>query len=561
MTAKPLTIVIDDLFGRVLKDGSNPQKTRFMQRFSGISDFDFYRGQTPVHASLGQIVENDESGSIEFVRKHWDGERRPACLLLDLCFLTGKVTEDSEKLQSGMPEGRKGDDQKEGFFGLRLLKILAEQFPDLPIMILSSMRREDVEDVFVELGAYQFLDRTSKTASHEFEKYLDHHGLLPDPEGKIVGNSIELLKVLREARRARKSGRDIMLRGERGSGKELLAGFIHQSNSENPFVIVSCPALETSIFRSELFGVEPNSATNVAGRIGLVETAENGDLFLDEIGDLESSFQPMLLRLVEAREFVSVGGRTPKKANIRIIAATEKQIESDDSGFRESLLDRFGDESSRLWIPPLRDRKSDIKPLVVHFLRLAELEYNDSCTREVTESCWKKFFQHDWPGNVRELRWAVFSAVERFPDVKQLTPKQIQFGTRKRSKNRATGDGTDPASRALFSQVLEAMDNVEFPLDSVPEWRGGLSVLAEAVRALETRMLAAAVRAGRLTDPESDGYIKEYRMLVDLSENKLPSGIKNSNAAVKREVQRILKNALPDELDDNLQTIKNNICP
>ncbi len=578
MIRKPLLLVIDDLFGRVVDRDSNPDREKFLNRFDGIAEFEFFRGQQPVDAKQGDTVENDVQGTLDFVRRFWSDNDRAACVLLDLCFYTGEVTSDSEIEKPGMPVGRDADDKKHGYFGLKLLKHLHREFPELPVIILSGMKREEVETEFVELGGVQFLDRNAKNAFDRLQKYVNHHGLFPDlaDEG-MIGSSLPTLVALRTARRARESGRDLLIRGEKGTGKELMAKFIHQSNADAPFVPVNCPGLPKDIARSTIFGVRANSATGVSARNGFIQDAIGGDLFFDEIGDLDARIQSALLRFLQSREYHRVGSPNIEKAKLRVIAATELAIEEKNSGFRHSLVDRFGPESQWIRLLPLRERSGDIPKLTEFFLRLAELEYEDEYARTVSDDAMDKLLSHDWPANIRGLRGVVFGAVESFPDVGVLAADHLDLKSstttvpvpdveaKSSSAPKETALAGLEREKPLLTDMLDLMERIEFPLDDTTSWLEGLSKIEQNMKSLKARMLSAAIEVGQSErskrgKEEEDTYLPDYRMLVDRT-GVLPNGTQNSNTGVGRVVKKILSNAPDSVIDENLADLKERLCP
>jgi transcriptional regulator with PAS, ATPase and Fis domain len=208
------------------------------------------------------------------------------------------------------------------------------------------------------------------------------------------------------ARVAARSNSTILVLGESGSGKEVLARAIHAESprAEGPFVAVSCAALTESLLESELFGHEKGAFTGaVARRKGKFEAANGGTLFLDEVGDVSSKLQLDLLRVLEERKFHRVGGAEPISTDVRIVAATNRDLQKAvaEQKFREDLFYRLNVIS--VTVPPLRSRREDIPLLVEHFLEQLSVETGrpvDGLSSEAMAA----LMAHDWPGNVRELR-------------------------------------------------------------------------------------------------------------------------------------------------------------
>ena len=205
----------------------------------------------------------------------------------------------------------------------------------------------------------------------------------------------------------------VLIRGESGTGKELIAQAIHYNSlrAKRPFIKVSCAALPESLIESELFGYERGAFTGAqATRKGRFELAEGGTLFLDEIGELSLATQIKLLRVIQAREFERLGGTKTIRANVRLITATHKDVESAIRGgsFREDLYYRLN--VFAIFLPPLRERKPDILLLADHFVEKASLAHGRHIKRISTPAI-DMLMSHHWPGNVRELENAIERAV------------------------------------------------------------------------------------------------------------------------------------------------------
>jgi DNA-binding NtrC family response regulator len=205
----------------------------------------------------------------------------------------------------------------------------------------------------------------------------------------------------------------VLLTGESGTGKEVVARVLHgrSPRADRPFIALNCAAIPETLIESELFGHEKGAFTHaVAQRIGLCEQAHEGTLFLDEIGDLSPATQCKLLRFLQEREFTRVGGSTPIKVNVRIIAATNKNLEElvKQKAFREDLYYRINVVS--LYLPPLRERREDIPLLAEHFLERRLTEENRPA-QEFAKETLEILTQYRWPGNVRELENIVERAI------------------------------------------------------------------------------------------------------------------------------------------------------
>lgn len=232
----------------------------------------------------------------------------------------------------------------------------------------------------------------------------------------IIGSSPKFLAAVMEAKNAARSDFPVLIEGESGTGKELLAQSIHGGSyrAEGPFVAVNCGAIPKELAASEFFGYESGTFTGAAkeGRAGKFEQADGGTIFLDEIGELPLDLQTLLLRVLEEREIVRLGGKQPIQVNVRIIAATNRNLYADvESGkFRRDLYYRLHVLSLR--VPPLREREGDISTLLKHFLHKACQEIGQLPV-QVDEEAMRALENYPWPGNVRELRNVAYRIAAR----------------------------------------------------------------------------------------------------------------------------------------------------
>jgi len=228
----------------------------------------------------------------------------------------------------------------------------------------------------------------------------------------IVGNSRDMEEVRDRIRRVSRFNSSVMLVGQSGTGKEVVANAIHYNSlrRQRPLIKVNCAAIPEDLLESELFGIESNVATGVDGRIGRFEMADGGTLFLDEIGDMSLPTQAKILRVLQEREFERVGGKQVIKVDVRIIAATNKDLESEIKArrFREDLYYRLN--VIVITLPPLCQRREDIDPLIDHFLAKVSRE-NDLPRKKLSLKVRMLLNEYDWPGNVRELQHCIERAV------------------------------------------------------------------------------------------------------------------------------------------------------
>lgn len=219
-------------------------------------------------------------------------------------------------------------------------------------------------------------------------------------QSEVMGNLMKMID------RVAPSQANILVLGESGTGKELIARSIHERSGRKnkPFVAINCGALRETLLESELFGHEKGSFTGAyARKIGLAEVANGGTLFLDEIGELEQAIQAKLLRFIQEGEVFRVGGKDPVKVDIRLICATNRELDQEvvKGNFREDLFYRIN--TIVVSAPPLRRRKDDIPVLINHFLNNSQHAYLNR-GRSVNEEAMKVLTKYDWPGNIRELQ-------------------------------------------------------------------------------------------------------------------------------------------------------------
>jgi PAS domain S-box-containing protein len=244
----------------------------------------------------------------------------------------------------------------------------------------------------------------------------------------IIGSSDSMVEAIKYARRASKTDSNVLLIGESGTGKELFAHAIHQSSSRKygPFIKINCAAIPSELLESELFGYEEGSFTGAkkGGKLGKFELAEGGTIFLDEIGDMPLYMQAKLLRVIQEREVERIGGTRPRAVNVRIIAATHVNLEEmvAQGKYRQDLYYRLN--VFLISIPPLRERKEDVKALSYHFLNNLNNKYFKNIDG-YSEDAMKLLVRYEWPGNIRELSNVIERAVNIIDNEKLITPAHL----------------------------------------------------------------------------------------------------------------------------------------
>ena len=323
--------------------------------------------------------------------------------------------------------------------GEEVLKFVTDYNSSIQIIILSAQGEMRKAIECIKAGAYDFI-----TKPYEFDdllltvnRALEHKDLLVKTElltkeihkkgsDTMIGESPQLRRVLNLADKAAMSDSNILIEGETGTGKELLAEFIHKHSArkEKPVVVINCASLPDQLIESELFGHEKGAFTDAKStKQGLVEIAHGGTLFLDEIGELSMALQPKLLRFLENGEYRRIGGVTNLKSNVRVIAATNRNLldESDKKNFRKDLLFRLN--VITLTVPPLRERKEDILLLANHFLQeKSPIRAPKRLSNEAEEI----LVNYSFTGNIRELEHIIERAII-FADGEYIYPEDLNL--------------------------------------------------------------------------------------------------------------------------------------
>lgn len=304
--------------------------------------------------------------------------------------------------------------------GIEVLEELGKtESGQLPVIMMTAFGGSGVAIDAMRLGAYDYitkpfdLDEVLLTVKRYFDRLrlndqvVELSALLErsDPNDPLIGNSAAMQEVYKTIGRVAASDATVMITGETGTGKELIASILHRTSSysRGQLIKVNCAALPETLLESELFGHEKGSFTGAMNqRKGRFEMANKGSIFLDEVGEMTLSTQKKLLRVLQEREFERVGGSVTVKIDTRVIAATNKILtqEIEANRFREDLYYRLNVIS--LYLPPLRDRRDDIPLLVEHFVDKHRYKTGAPVSK-VSQSAMDKLMAYDWPGNVREL--------------------------------------------------------------------------------------------------------------------------------------------------------------
>ncbi len=312
-----------------------------------------------------------------------------------------------------------------GMDGLTLLQHVRQIGNDTPIIIVTAQNSSSTTIEAMQHGAYDYLSKPFdlNEVLQVLERAVEHYRLTRrvhileqqvtrDPRDIMIGHSTSMQQVYKMIGRVAQSDSTILITGESGTGKELVAQVLHRTSERTnaPFIAVNCAALPESLLESELFGHEKGAFTGaVAQRKGLFEQANKGTLFLDEIGEISHSTQKKLLRVLQERMLVRVGGNAPIKVDVRVITATNRDLlqEVQAARFREDLYYRLN--VINIHMPPLRDRRDDIGILINHFLNKHRPKAKG--IQQLSEEAMQLLNAYDWPGNVRQLENTIERAI------------------------------------------------------------------------------------------------------------------------------------------------------
>jgi two-component system response regulator AtoC len=354
--------------------------------------------------------------------------------------------------------------------GLVLLETMRGENRGIPVIMLTATKTVKTAVDAMKLGAADYLTKpfdieelrliVAKTlAAQELEqevRYLRAQVVNRYAFHNLVGKSPAMQEIYGKIEQVADTRTTVLIIGESGTGKELVARALHYNSArrDRPFVALNCAALPETLIESELFGHEKGSFTDAqARRVGQFELAHGGTLFLDEIGDLSLATQAKLLRVLQEREFVRIGGTHPIKVDVRIIAATNKQLEElvRRREFREDLYYRVNVVS--LLLPPLRERGQDILLLAKHFLN-KRLEEENRPPQEFTKDALEILARYRWPGNVRELENVIEQAMIWSRGM-TITADHLPVGLKTDSRSNSLRDETLSGRMSLEKAVLE----------------------------------------------------------------------------------------------------------
>lgn len=361
--------------------------------------------------------------------------------------------------------------------GLDILALVKETQPMIPVILMTAFGTVETAVKAVKDGAFDFITKPFDPdhllqlikKALESQKALNENMILRDEYSensnfpRIIGKSPKLMEMLEVVKKVSQNKTTVLLGGESGTGKELIARAIHilSPRKENAFIAINCAAIPRDLLESELFGHERGSFTGATEKkLGKFELADKGTIFLDEIGDMDLGLQAKLLRVLEEQELMRVGGTQRVRVDVRVIAATNKDLKEGiaNKTFREDLYFRLN--VFPIVIPPLRERKEDILPLAEHFVDYYCKEMKKE-PKTLSASAKKQLQEHSWLGNIRELQ----NSIERSVILSDKEIQPIHLGLRTLEVSGAEGFSEEiPCEGGLMEASAKASKLVESKL-------------------------------------------------------------------------------------------------
>jgi two-component system nitrogen regulation response regulator GlnG len=455
--------------------------------------------------------------------------------------ITTETAEEGLKLlRERQPDALLLDVLLPGTTGLELFERVRRIDPRVPVIFMTAGGESDTAIEAMKLGALDYLMKPLDVGRIKalVEQALEIRRLMETPvelpelnrppagDGELIGRSLPMLEVYKAVGRVAPQTVTVLIRGESGTGKELIARAIYQHSARRgkPFLAVNCAALPETLLESELFGHEKGSFTGADHRrIGKFEQCNGGTIFLDEVGDMAPLSQAKLLRLLQEQRFERVGGNETIKTDVRIIAATNRDLEAmtAEATFRPDLYYRLNGFTIR--VPPLRERGDDILLLIEAFLQRYSQELNKPLQR-VSPEALKMLVEHPWPGNVRELQSMLRKALLNLTGpvlVPEFLPEELRWGAASQalSESGSNGDGLpsdlsglvksrlNDSSENLYAEALEFMER--YLVTRVLQQTGGnqskaAKILGITRGSLRNKTHSLGIRIGQVVSTGAD---------------------------------------------------------
>ena len=392
--------------------------------------------------------------------------------------------------------------------GIEALSRVKATNPKTAVLIMTAFGSSNAAIRAMELGAFDYITKPFELdkISHSVKRVLDYQDLTAEVEvlrdeisslvqtERIVGNSPAMQEVYKTIGKVAKADATVLITGESGTGKELVAEALHFNSNRRsgPMVKVSCAALPETLLEAELFGHEKGSFTGaMTQRRGRFEMADKGTIFLDEIGEMTVPTQTKLLRVLQERKLERIGSNLPIKVDIRIIVATNKDLQKqvEQSKFRDDLYYRLN--VINIHMPPLRDRKEDIPSLVEHFL--AKHRYSATAQpAAISEEAIRRLMEYNWPGNVRELENVIERAVV-LSRGQIITSRELPFGDHDAAEGEEGEGEADAKGDSSFFKKSVAQFEKDLIMKALRDANGNRSKAAEML-GIYRRLLYAKIK-------------------------------------------------------------------
>ncbi|HVY69647.1 MAG TPA: sigma-54 dependent transcriptional regulator [Verrucomicrobiae bacterium] len=412
-----------------------------------------------------------------------------------------------------------------GMSGYEFLERVKKRMPDMPVLVITAYATPKLAVEAIKAGAIDYLGKPFEPEEllHAVSRCAERYRLLKENAAlraragepyrleQIIGEHPKVLELRQLIQTVAPTNATVLILGESGTGKELIAGALHSLSQrrQGNYVRINCAAIPEMLLESELFGHEKGAFTGaLRQKIGRVEEADSGTIFLDEIGDMSRPLQAKLLRFLEDGTFTRVGGNQELRVDVRLIAATNRDIIEaiKDNHFREDLYHRLNVVQFRP--PALRERGNDVLVLADHFLGHFSLTMNKSI-KAVSREAQSKLLAHHWPGNVRELRNVIERAVilEQMPEIQPSSLPDFHLETRLRK--------SDGVAEPIATSLDEALTNFEreLILETLNQNHFSLSRAAEQLKlsrhALRYRMQRLNISTDSDTEFETNSSGKE----------------------------------------------------